>query len=40
MRWSDMRERPNEEARAARAMLDRVGWVVATAMVLAALLIR
>ncbi|WP_267888452.1 morphogenic membrane protein MmpB [Streptomyces sp. SBT349] len=40
MLWSDMRERPDEETRAARAMLRRLGWVVAAAMVLAVLLLR
>ncbi|WP_255308025.1 morphogenic membrane protein MmpB [Streptomyces marincola] len=42
MRWSDMRntrEAPDEETRAALAMLPRLGWVVAAAMGLALLLL-
>ncbi|MDT0447001.1 morphogenic membrane protein MmpB [Streptomyces johnsoniae] len=39
MRWSDMRERPDEEARAAQAMLARLGWVLAAAMGLVVLLL-
>ncbi len=40
MLWSDMREKPNEEARAAATMLRRCWWVTAAAAVLAFLLIR
>jgi hypothetical protein len=40
MLWSDMREEPNEEARAARAMLRRMWWILAVAALGAFLLIR
>ncbi|MGP4112495.1 morphogenic membrane protein MmpB [Streptomyces sp. 4N509B] len=40
MLWSDLREKPNEEARAARAMLHRAWWVLAAAALAAFLLIR
>ncbi|WP_258534837.1 morphogenic membrane protein MmpB [Streptomyces sp. PT12] len=42
MLWSDLRKRADaqdDEARAARAMLGRVGWVLAVAMVTAAALL-
>ncbi|WP_165985317.1 morphogenic membrane protein MmpB [Streptomyces sp. YIM 98790] len=46
MLWSDLGEdgepavRMSREQRAARAMLRRAGWVIAVAMVLAAVLLR
>ncbi|MDT0308111.1 hypothetical protein RM780_14220 [Streptomyces sp. DSM 44917] len=39
MRWSDMRPRPNDETRAARAMAARAGWLLATATLLTATLL-
>jgi hypothetical protein len=40
MLWSDMRQETNEDARAARAMLRRMWWILAVAAVAAFLLIR